>query len=129
MTYPYNIQVAIHSSSDDDPFAGPGSRYSKELKQFLRVSESLGATAIRPQLTMDSAELQTVLEFAAPLTHDALNMLAAAVIAWVHGRPGRRTEVSGFGVKIRTNSVEDAKHLIDQLATLQKNIETGGELG
>jgi hypothetical protein len=123
LTHSDIIQIVIRSSVDDDPFGGPDSTYSKELNQFLRIAESQGGKAIQPRLTMDSAEIQTVLEFAAPLAHDALKILGAALIAWIHGRAGRRTEVSGFGIKIKTSSAEDAKRLIDQLEALQKKIE------
>ena len=76
---------------------------------------------MRPRLAMDSVEIQTVLEFVQPLAHDALKILGAALVAWVHGRAGRRTEASGFGISVKANSAEEAARLIDQLAAVKKS--------
>ncbi|MDR6482861.1 hypothetical protein [Paraburkholderia terricola] len=72
-------------------------------------------------ISMESAESISVLSgvFDLPLAHDALKILGAALLAWVHGRGGRRVEVSGFGVKLKANSAEDAERLLEKLATLK----------
>lgn len=83
------LQLVLRSSVNDDPFAGQNSQYVRDFKQFMAVVESQGGRIVPPRLTMDSAEIQAVLEFVQPLTHDALKILGAALVAWVHGRAGR----------------------------------------
>src|SRR5476649_3092234 len=85
------LQLILRSSVNDDPFAGQNSQYMRDLKQFMAVVESHGGRIVPPRLAMDSSEIQTVLEFVQPLTHEALKILGAALVAWVHGRAGRRT--------------------------------------
>ncbi|MFM0382739.1 hypothetical protein [Paraburkholderia dipogonis] len=121
MTGTEQLQIVLRSSVNDDPFAGRDSQYARDLKEFMVVAESQGGSIVRPRLTMDSAEIQTVLEFVQPLTHDALKILGAALVAWVHGRAGRRTEASGFGIKVKANSAEEAERLIDKLAAVKKS--------
>lgn len=115
------LQLVLRSSVNDDPFAGQNSQYVRDFKQFMAVVESHGGRIVPPRLAMDSAEIQTVLEFVQPLTHDALKILGAALVAWVHGRAGRRTEASGFGIKVKANSAEEAERLIDKLAAMKKS--------
>lgn len=115
------LQLVLRSSVNDDPFAGQGSQYAHDMKRFMEIAESHGGAIVRPRLTMDSAEIQTVLEFVQPLTHDALKILGAALVAWVHGRAGRRTEANGFGIKVKANSAEEAARLIDKLAAVKKS--------
>lgn len=58
------LQIVLRSSVNDDPFAGQDSQYARDLKEFLAVAESQGGTIVRPRLTMDSVQIQTVMEFA-----------------------------------------------------------------
>jgi hypothetical protein len=112
------LRIVLRSSVDDDPFAGQSGQYARDTKTFLSVAELQGGQIVRPRLAMDSTEVQTMLEFG-PLAHDALKILGPALIAWLHGRAGRRIEVSGFGIRIKANSVEEAERLIEKLAGLK----------
>ena len=56
-----------------------------------------------------------------PLAHDAINVLGAALVAWIHARAGRRTEIQGFGVIIKANSVEEAGQLLEKLSALKES--------
>ena len=115
------LQIVLRSWVSDDPFAGQDSQYVRDFKQFMAVVETHGGRIVPPRLTMDSATIQTVLEFVHPLTRDALKILGAALVAWVHGQAGRQTEASGFGIKVKANSAEEVERIIDKLSAVKKS--------
>lgn len=117
------LVITLRSSKHDDPFAQQDSQYARDMKEFQSVAESLGGKLVPPRLAMDSVEIQTVLEFVQPLAHDAIEVIGAALVAWVHARAGRRTEVSGFGVSIKANSAEEAGQLLEKLSALKASQE------
>ncbi len=119
MTKTDTFQLIVRSSIDDDPFAGPESRYSQELNQFLSVAQAQGGQLVRPRLSMDCAQVQAVVEFVVPLTEYALRILGPALVTWLHGRAGRRIEIHGFGIQIKAAPGAQAQRLIEQFAALQ----------
>ena len=121
------LVVTLRSSRHDDPFAEQDSQYARDMKQFLSAAESQGGKIVPPRLTMDSVEIQTVLEFVQPLAHDAIKLLGAALVAWIHARAGRRTEIKGFGISIKANTAEEAGKLIDKLSALKESQDTPGK--
>lgn len=122
------LVVTLRSSINDDPFAKQDSQYARDMKEFLRTADSQGGKIVPPRLTMDSVEIQTVLEFVQPLAHDAIQVLGAALVAWVRARSGRRTEVKGFGVSIKANSAEEAGQLLEKLSALKAVQETSDKI-
>ena len=117
------LVITLRSSIHDDPFVKQDSQYARDMKAFLSAAESQGGKIVPPRIAMDSAEIQTVLEFVQPLAHDAINVLGAALVAWIHARARRRTEIKGLGVSIKANSAEEAVQLLEKLSALKESQE------
>ena len=119
---PDAFQLVVRSSVDDNPFAGPESRYSQEFQQFLGILLAQGGQLVRPRLSMDSAHVQAVVEFGVPVSQGALEILGAALAAWLRNRIGRQIELCGPHFKIKGNSAADTRGLIEQFAAFQKDL-------
>jgi hypothetical protein len=112
-------QVRLHLlPGEDEAMAQPGYRQFHEQM----VEAEVGIVAIN-SIDLQSAENIHLLSgiFDLPLAHDALKVLGPALLAWIHGRVGRRVEVRGFGVTIKANSVGDAERLLEKLTTLESS--------
>lgn len=119
---PDAVQFVVRSSVEDDPFGGPESQYSRELQQFLGILLAHGGQLVRPRLSMDNAHVQAVVEFSVPVSPGALEILAAALAAWIRGRVGRQIELRCARLKIKANSAADTQSLIEQFAVFQKTL-------
>jgi hypothetical protein len=115
------VQFVVRSSVEDDPFGGPESQYSRELQQFLGILLAHGGQLMRPRLSMDNAHVQAVVEFGVPVSEGALEILGAALAAWIRGRVGRQIELNGAHFKNKADSAADTRGLIEQFATFQKD--------
>jgi len=119
---PDAVQFVMRSSVEDDPFGGPESQYSRELQQFLGILFAQGGQLVRPRLSMDNAHVQAVVEFNVPMSPGALEILGAALAAWIRGRAGRQIELIGAHIQIKANSAADMQRLIEQFAAFQKTL-------
>ncbi len=119
---PDAVQIVMRSSVEDDPFGGPESQYSRELQQFLSILFAQGGQLVRPRLSMDNAHVQAVVEFGVPVSPGALEILAAALAAWIRGRAGRQIELSASRFKFKANSAAETRGLIEQFAAFQKTL-------
>jgi hypothetical protein len=127
MANPDSIQLVLRSSVDDDPYASSNSQYTRDFQQFQEVAEAQGGKIVPPELAMDSATVQTVMAFA-PLAHDAIKYLGLGLVAWLHGRAGRKVEVSGYGIKVKATNAAEAEQLIDKLiAAKAASLDGGGK--
>lgn len=110
------VRLRLLPCKDEATWGHPG---------YLRFHEQMDAGGVGiaavNSIDMQSAENIHILSgvFDLPLAHDALKVLGPALVAWIHGRAGRRVEVSGFGVRIKANSVDDAERLLEELSALK----------
>jgi hypothetical protein len=122
---PDAVQFVMRSSIEDDPFSRPESQYSRELQQFLGILFAQGGQLVRPRLSMDNAHVRAVVEFGVPVSPGALEILAAALAAWIRGRACRQIELVGAHVQIKATSAADTQSLIEQFAAFQKPYAQG----
>jgi len=113
------LQITVLSSTADDPFAGKDSQYARAIKQFLTTVESQGGELVRPRLTMDSAQIQTVVVFAQVLGPIVGPAIAAAVTTWLQGRAGRKVRMKVGDIEIEANTQEDFDRLLAQARALK----------
>ncbi|MGF6724596.1 uncharacterized protein (DUF697 family) [Paraburkholderia sp. GAS41] len=121
------LQIVLRSSVNDDPFAGQDSQYARDLKEFLAVAESQGGTIVRPRLTMDSVQIQTVVEFAQVLGPIVGPAIAAAVTTWLQGRAGRNARIKVGDIEIEASSREEFDRLLAQALALKARQTKAGQ--
>jgi uncharacterized protein (DUF697 family) len=121
------LQIVLRSSVNDDPFAGQDSQYARDLKEFVAVAESQGGTIVRPRLTMDSVQIQTVVEFAQVLGPIVGPAIAAAVTTWLQGRAGRKARIKVGDIEIEASSREEFDRLLTQALALKASQTKAGQ--
>jgi hypothetical protein len=119
MGAPDHLRLVLWSSTNDDPFVGRGSQYAHDIKTFLTAAEEQGGRLVPPRLTMDSVQIQTVVEFAQVLAPIFGPAIAAAVTHWLQGRPGRKVRLKVGDVEIEASTSEDFERLLAEARAFQ----------
>ncbi|WP_144157638.1 hypothetical protein [Paraburkholderia sp. BCC1885] len=119
MNAPDRLRLVLRSSTNDDPFVGEGSQYARDIKTFLTAAEQQGGELVRPRLTMDSVQIQTVVEFAKVVGPIVGPVVAAAVTTWLQGRAGRKIRLKVGDVEIEASTPEDFERLLSEARALK----------
>ncbi|MDN7716247.1 hypothetical protein [Burkholderia gladioli] len=119
MDAPDHLRLVLWSSTNDDPFVGNGSQYALDIKTFLTAVEEQGGRRVPPRLTMDSVQIQTVVEFAQILGPIFGPAIAAAVTTWLQGRAGRKIRLKVGDVEIEASTSEDFERLLSEARALK----------
>lgn len=114
-----HLRLVLWSSTNDDPFAGKDSQYAHDIRTFLTAAEEQGGRCVPPRLTMDSVQIQTVVEFAQILGPIFGPAIAAAVTTWLQGRTGRKIRLKVGDVEIEASTSEDFERLLSEARALK----------
>ena len=86
------LRRSAEDPAEDDP------RYQEELNEFCGSLEAAAVTFSRFFISLNSANGGgcQLGEFTITLAHDVMPVVGAALVAWLHGRYGRKVRTRGW---------------------------------
>ena len=116
---PDRIGIKLLRASDDPEV--PSAEFQAELVKFSGVLRDAGVNYTQSAMAFDAADTlgYPLAEYSVRFVHEVLPIVGTALVAWLHGRAGRKVEVEfhtdGKPKRISAGSPEAVASLLDEL--------------
>jgi len=104
----YKLRLTLVPSPVDEPLSRTDDGFQQDIQQFCHFAKAQGGRISSLTLTIDSAQVGVVVEFAQVLAPAVGPAFGAAVGAWLHGRAGREVRMKAGDIEIEASTPERA---------------------